>query len=87
MPLATDQTLRNLDLPPFTAPFNVTGQPAITVCAGFGAEGLPISIQLAARPFDDARLLSVAHAYEAAHGWRARRPASAGLAIGAVPRS
>jgi aspartyl-tRNA(Asn)/glutamyl-tRNA(Gln) amidotransferase subunit A len=75
MPLAGDQTLRNLDLPPFTAPFNVTGQPAISVCAGFGEAGLPVSIQLAARPFEEPLLLAVADAYEKAHGWRAVRPA------------
>jgi aspartyl-tRNA(Asn)/glutamyl-tRNA(Gln) amidotransferase subunit A len=74
MPLAGDQSLRNLDLPPFTAPFNVTGQPAIAVCAGFGDAGLPVSIQLAARPFEEPLLLAVADVYEKAHGWRDRRP-------------
>lgn len=73
-----DQKLRNLDLPPMTAPFNVTGQPAISVCAGFGEHGLPVSIQLAARPYAEPLLLAVADAYEKAHGWRARRPALLG---------
>ncbi|MGV3651596.1 MAG: amidase [Devosia sp.] len=77
-PLFGDQKLRNLDLPPFTAPFNVTGQPAISVCAGFGAEGLPLSIQLAARPFEEPLLLAIADAYEKAHAWRTRRPALLG---------
>lgn len=77
MPFAADQRMRNLDLPPFTAPFNVTGQPAVTVCAGFGEAGLPVSIQLAARPFEEPLLLAVADAYERAHGWRTRRPALA----------
>ena len=53
MPLAVDQSLRNLDLQPFTAPLNVTDQSAITVCADFCERGLPVSIQLDARPFEE----------------------------------
>jgi aspartyl-tRNA(Asn)/glutamyl-tRNA(Gln) amidotransferase subunit A len=75
MPLAVDQSLRNLDLQPFTAPLNVTDQSAITVCADFGERGLAVSIQHDAQPFEEPLLLAVADAYEKAHGWRARRPA------------
>jgi aspartyl-tRNA(Asn)/glutamyl-tRNA(Gln) amidotransferase subunit A len=64
-------------MPSFTFPFNVTGYPAMSVCCGFGEGGLPLGIQLAARPFEDAKLLRVAHAYEAATEWRSRRPALA----------
>lgn len=60
---------------PITAPFNLTGHPAIAVPAGFSAGGLPLSIQLVGRYFDEARLLGIAHAYEQAHGWHERRPA------------
>jgi aspartyl-tRNA(Asn)/glutamyl-tRNA(Gln) amidotransferase subunit A len=67
----------SLEKPGFTIPFNVTGQPAMTICAGFGPGGLPLGIQLAARPFDDATLLRACHAYEAATPWRSRRPAMA----------
>ena len=67
----------SLDKPGFTIPFNVTGQPAMTICAGFGEGGLPVGIQLAARPFEDALLLRVCQAYEAATPWRATRPALA----------
>jgi aspartyl-tRNA(Asn)/glutamyl-tRNA(Gln) amidotransferase subunit A len=63
-----------LELPSFTIPSNLTGAPAISVCCGFGAKGLPLGIQLSARPFEEALLLRVAHAYESAAGWRKRRP-------------
>lgn len=59
----------------FTIPFNLTGQPALTVCAGFGEGGLPVGAQLIGRPFDDATVLRAGHAYETATTWRARRPA------------
>ena len=57
-----------------TTPFNVLGGPALAQCIGFTAEGLPLSMQIVGRPFDDATVLRVAHAYEAATPWRARRP-------------
>ena len=62
----------------FTIPFNLTGQPALTVCAGFGEGGLPVGAQLIGRPFEDATVLRAGHAYEQATTWRARRPAMAG---------
>ena len=67
----------NFERPGLTLPFNVTGQPALSVCAGFGQGGLPLSIQLAGQPFGDATVLAAGHAYETAHGWRKRRPALA----------
>lgn len=74
--LAIDQVPRwdNLDKPNFTFAFNVTGMPAISVPSGFGPNGMPVAIQLAARPFDEATLLRAAYAYEMATPWRARRP-------------
>lgn len=74
--LPIDQVPRwdNLDKPNFTFAFNVTGMPAICVPSGFGPNGMPVAIQLAARPFDEATLLRAAHAYEMATPWRARRP-------------
>ena len=57
-----------------TTPFNVTGGPALVQPIGFTAEGLPLSMQIVGRPFDDAGVLRVAHAYEQATAWRARRP-------------
>jgi aspartyl-tRNA(Asn)/glutamyl-tRNA(Gln) amidotransferase subunit A len=57
-----------------TMPFNVTGYPAISVCSGYGNEKLPVAIQLAARPFEEALLVRVAHAYERVTTWRQYRP-------------
>ncbi|MFO7625151.1 MAG: amidase [Anaerolineales bacterium] len=58
----------------FTAPFNLTGLPAISLPCGFTAQGLPIGMQLVARPWDEARLLQAAYAYEQATGWQQRKP-------------
>ncbi len=60
--------------PSLTTPFNVLGGPALAQCIGFTDGGLPLSMQIAGRPFDDATVLRLAHAYEAATPWRARRP-------------
>jgi aspartyl-tRNA(Asn)/glutamyl-tRNA(Gln) amidotransferase subunit A len=57
-----------------TAPFNVTGGPAMVQCMGYTAAGLPLSMQLAARPFDEQTVLRVGDAYERATPWRQRRP-------------
>ena len=58
----------------YTRPYNITGFPAISVPCGFSAEGLPIGLQLAGRPFDEETVLRAAHAYEQATEWRLRRP-------------
>jgi aspartyl-tRNA(Asn)/glutamyl-tRNA(Gln) amidotransferase subunit A len=47
-----------------TAPFNLSGLPAISVPMGLSGEGLPLGLQLVAGAFEDARLLGVAHAFE-----------------------
>ena len=60
--------------PYLSMPFNLTGQPALAVCCGFGAEGLPRSLQIVGRAFDDATVLRLGHAYEQATPWRGRRP-------------
>jgi len=57
-----------------TAPFNLTGLPAISVPCGFTQTGLPIGLQLAAGPWRERLLLRVARAYEAATQWHDRRP-------------
>jgi aspartyl-tRNA(Asn)/glutamyl-tRNA(Gln) amidotransferase subunit A len=66
-----------LDKPNFTIPFNVTGYPAMSVCTGYGVGGLPVAMQIAAKPFCEPTLFRVAHAYESATSWRERRPAMA----------
>jgi aspartyl-tRNA(Asn)/glutamyl-tRNA(Gln) amidotransferase subunit A len=58
-----------------TFPPNVTGQPAMSVPCGFSSAGMPIGMQLIGRPFDEATLFQIGHAYErAANGRRAPRP-------------
>jgi aspartyl-tRNA(Asn)/glutamyl-tRNA(Gln) amidotransferase subunit A len=57
-----------------TAPFNVTGNPALVVPAGFSATGLPLGLQIIGRPFDEPRLLRIGAAFEAAAGVTHRRP-------------
>lgn len=57
-----------------TRMFNLTGMPAISVPCGFSAAGLPIGLQLAGRPFEDATVLRAAHAYEQTTDWHSRRP-------------
>jgi aspartyl-tRNA(Asn)/glutamyl-tRNA(Gln) amidotransferase subunit A len=57
-----------------TAPFNLTGTPAVSVPCGFSPAGLPIGLQLAGRPFDEVTILQAAHAYEQATDWHKRSP-------------
>jgi aspartyl-tRNA(Asn)/glutamyl-tRNA(Gln) amidotransferase subunit A len=57
------------------APFNMTGLPALALPCGFSSTGLPLSLQLAGRPFDEATVLRAGHAYEQATEWHGRRPA------------
>ena len=59
---------------PFTAPYNVTGQPAITLPLHWNDAGLPIGVQLVGRPRDEATLVRVAAQLEAARPWHGRRP-------------
>jgi len=51
-----------------TAPFNVTGQPALAMPTEIGADGAPLAIQFVGRPFDESSVLRVADAYERARG-------------------
>ncbi|HXW84504.1 MAG TPA: amidase family protein, partial [Candidatus Binataceae bacterium] len=60
----------------FTMPFDVTGQPALALPIGLSPDGLPLSMQIIGRPFDEARVLQVGAAYE-----RARDPLPAPTAI------
>jgi aspartyl-tRNA(Asn)/glutamyl-tRNA(Gln) amidotransferase subunit A len=59
-----------------TAPFNLTGLPAVSIPCGFTAAGLPIGLQLAAGPWRERLLLRVARAYERATPWHERLPLS-----------
>ena len=55
-------------------PFNVTGQPAIAIPAGFSSDGLPLSIQLIGHAWQEARVYRIADAYEQATSWTAQHP-------------
>jgi amidase len=59
---------------PFYGVFNATGQPACSVPAGFDHAGLPLAVQLAGRPRDEATLLALAAQLEQARPWADRRP-------------
>lgn len=58
----------------YTAPFNSSGNPALSVCSGFDADGMPHSLQIVGRLFDEATVLRAGDAYEKATPWRHRRP-------------
>jgi len=60
---------------PYTALFNVTGQPAISVPVGFGEDGLPTAVQLVGHPLGEETLLQLAAQIEIARPWADRRPA------------
>ena len=62
---------------PFAFPFNLTGQPAATVPAGFTASGLPVGLQVVGRRHDERTVLAASAAFEAAAPWTARRPPGA----------
>ena len=57
-----------------TRPFNLTGQPTISVPCGFTGDGMPIGMQLAGRNWDESTVLRAAYAYEQAAEWRDHRP-------------
>src|SRR5262249_30441010 len=58
------------DRPSFTIPLNVAGYPAISLCSGYGEGGLPVAIQLVAKPFQEPKLFQVADAFEKATPYR-----------------
>jgi amidase len=59
---------------PYTALYNVTGQPAISLPLYHGEDGLPVGVMLGGRPAGDGQLLSLAAQLEAAAPWADRRP-------------
>ena len=64
----------SLSLTRLTNPFNVSGQPAISVPCGLTAGRLPVGLQIVGRRGDETRILQVASAYEAATEWHRMRP-------------
>jgi len=55
-------------------PFNITGLPTLAIPTGFSSSGLPLSMQISGRPFDEATVLRAGHAYQRATDWHRRRP-------------
>src|SRR6266481_6145217 len=55
--------------------WNVTSQPVLMLPNGFGANGLPLGMQILGRPFGETSILRIGHAYEQATEWHTRRPA------------
>ena len=64
----------NATVPSITTPFNLTGQPTLTVCCGYASDGFPIGMQIAGKPFDEAGVLAAGHAFETATQDGRRRP-------------
>jgi amidase len=60
---------------PFTYPFNITGQPGISLPLGWSDDGLPIGVQLVGQPYGEARLIALAAQIERAAPWQSRYPA------------
>lgn len=58
----------------FTAPFNLTGLPAISLPCGFTPSGMPIGLQIITRPWGEATLLRAAFAYQQATPWHLKQP-------------
>jgi len=57
----------------FTAPFNLTGLPALSVPCGFAKSGLPIGLQIVSGPWQEANVLRAGHAFEQATEWHKQR--------------
>jgi len=55
-------------------PFNLTGQPALTVPCGFTKSQLPLALQIVGKAFDEATVLQIGHAYEQQTSWHRQRP-------------
>jgi amidase len=62
------------EITPFTVPWNISGQPAASVPAGFTDTDLPLAVQLIGRPHDETTLLSLAAQLESERPWADRRP-------------
>jgi aspartyl-tRNA(Asn)/glutamyl-tRNA(Gln) amidotransferase subunit A len=58
----------------YTISINLAGLPALSLPCGFDGDGLPIGMQIIGKPFDEATILRVAHAYEQATEWHMKKP-------------
>jgi len=58
----------------YTTSINLAGLPGMSIPAGFGADGLPVGLQIVGRWFDEARMLGAAHQFQQATDWHLRTP-------------
>src|SRR5581483_1691955 len=65
----------------FTIPANMAGIPGVAIPCGF-SDGLPVSLQILGKPFDEGAILRIADAYERSTDWSSRRPPLDNLADG-----
>ena len=70
----TEDPLRMYLSDVFTVPANLAGLPALSLPCGFDRAGLPIGMQIIGRPFDEATVLRLGHAFEQATDWHRRKP-------------
>ena len=59
----------------YTAPFDMSGHPTLTLPGGMTADGVPIGFQIVGRAFDEAGILAAGHAYQQATDWHLKHPA------------
>lgn len=64
----------NIGIMRFTAPFDFSGSPTLSLPCGFASDGMPVSLQLVGRHLDEETLFAVGHAYEQATPWHTHRP-------------
>ena len=62
----------------YTVPINLAGLPGMSIPCGFGNKGRPVGLQIVGNYFDEARMLSVAHAFQQATDWHTRTPPAFG---------
>jgi aspartyl-tRNA(Asn)/glutamyl-tRNA(Gln) amidotransferase subunit A len=74
--IETVSTYSTFERASYTGPYNLTGSPALSVPIGF-EDGLPLAFQIAGKPFDEAEVMRVGHAFEQATGFYRQRPAIA----------
>jgi amidase len=58
----------------FTAPFDMSGHPTLTLPGGMTNDGVPVGFQIVSRAFDEAQILAAGHAYQQATDWHRKRP-------------
>ncbi len=58
----------------YTIPANLSGIPAISIPCGFGKDGLPIGLQIMAKPFDEETIFRAAYTYEQSTEWHTKKP-------------